>query len=246
MRLLLYNIAYGTGTTGGLQSILAAYRYLRTGRGFLDHIIRFIERSKADIVGLVEIDTGSFRTGFMDQTELVARRLKHYRHCEVKYGRRSIGRRIPILRKQANAFFSLEKAAQSQVFYFPFGFKRMILELNLDGIRFFLVHLALNRRMRRRQMDYLVKLAAMNPGPLVIAGDFNVFGGEEEVRSLMDTLDLYDPNSENCPTFPSGNPRFKLDYILCTKDIRKISLEVPSVAFSDHLPVIFDFQYNPA
>lgn len=86
MRLLVYNIAYGTGTAGGVGTIFSAHRYLRTRLTYLDRIIDFIDASEADVVGLVEIDTGSFRTGFVDQVSLVARRLKHYSLCDVKYG----------------------------------------------------------------------------------------------------------------------------------------------------------------
>ena len=142
MRLLVYNIAYGTGTAGGIGTLLTAHRYIRTRKSYMDHIIDFIDESDADVVGLVEIDTGSFRTGYRDQTELVASRLKHYSHCGVKYGIDSIGRRIPILRKQANAFFTRLEAVQAGAYYFPVGFKKLILELNIGGIRFFLVHLA--------------------------------------------------------------------------------------------------------
>ena len=67
MRLLIYNIAYGTGTAGGIGTVFSAHRYLRTREAYLDRIIDFIDGSDADVVGLVEIDTGSFRTGFIDQ-----------------------------------------------------------------------------------------------------------------------------------------------------------------------------------
>ena len=63
MRFLVYNIAYGTGAPGGMgKNILTAHRYLRTPRKPLEGIIRFISETEADIVGLVEVDTGSFRT----------------------------------------------------------------------------------------------------------------------------------------------------------------------------------------
>ena len=192
MRLLVYNIAYGTGTAGGIGTLLTAHRYIRTRKSYMDHIIDFIDESDADVVGLVEIDTGSFRTGFRDQTELVASRLKHYSHCGVKYGIDSIGRRIPILRKQANAFFTRLEAVQAGAYYFPVGFKKLILELNIGGIRFFLVHLALKQSTRRRQLEYLTKIAAINPEPVIIAGDFNAFAGTDEIERLVDLLDLYD------------------------------------------------------
>jgi hypothetical protein len=243
MRLLVYNIAYGTGTAGGIGTVFSAHRYLRTREAYLDRIIDFIDGSDADVVGLVEIDTGSFRTGFIDQASLVAERLKHYSLCGVKYGRNSIGRHIPILRKQANAFFTRLDAAQENVYYFPVGFKKLILELHIAGIRFFLVHLALGHKTRQAQLDYLMKIAAINPEPVVIAGDFNAFDGAGEVERLMTMLDLYDPNREALPTYPSGNPKLRLDFVLCSRAIRSLRFTVPQIEFSDHLPIVFDFEY---
>ena len=111
------------------------------------------------------------------------------------------------------------------------------------GIRFFLVHLALGHKTRQAQLDYLMKIAAINPEPVVIAGDFNAFDGAEEIEKLIRKLDLYDPNREGLPTYPSGNPKLRLDFVLCSKTIRSLKFSVPRVEFSDHLPIVFDFEY---
>ena len=242
MRLLIYNIAYGTGSSGGLMGILSAHRYLRTPISVIDSIAGFINQSNADVVGLVEIDTGSFRTGYVDQTALIAEQLSGYSNCAVKYGASSIGRKIPILRKQANAFFSKRKPQQFRNYYMPFGFKRLVMELNLDGVRFFLLHLALHRETRRLQLEYIKKIAAINPEPMIIAGDFNTFAGDQELDTFIRDLDLYDPNEKGLPTFPSQAPKKKLDFILCSRSVKALSFEVPQVRFSDHLPLVFDFE----
>ncbi len=245
MRFLVYNIAYGTGAAGGAAAILSAPKYLRTGKSTIRSIIQFIDSSRADVVGLVEIDTGSFRTGFADQTGMVSETLGCYRHCEVKYARGSLFRHMPILGRQANAFFTLgKKPLSAQSYFFPVGMKRLILELNFEGIRFFLVHLALRKKTRRLQLEYLTRLAAINPEPVVIAGDFNAFSGAGETECIKETLGLYDPDTENHPTFPSGAPKKRLDFVLCSKELRKVSFSTPQITLSDHLPVIFDFEYR--
>ena len=242
MRLLIYNIAYGTGSAGGVRGIFSAHRYLRTPASVIDSIAGFINQSNADVVGLVEIDTGSFRTGYVDQTALIAEQLSGYANCAVKYGTSSIGRKIPILRKQANAFFSKKKPQQIRNYYMPFGFKRLIMEMNLNGIRFFLLHLALHRETRRLQLEYVKKIAAINPEPMIIAGDFNTFAGDLELDTFIRDLDLYDPNEKGLPTFPSQAPKKKLDFILCSRSINALSFDVPKVLFSDHLPLVLDFE----
>lgn len=246
MRLLVYNIAYGTGCPGGMAKRLwTVHRYLRTSHSHLDRIIEFIDGSAADVVALVEIDTGSFRTGYVDQVEKVARHLSKYRSCDVKYAKDSIGRFIPILQSQANAVLTRRKTPKRHFHFFPFGFKRLIIELNIDGIRFFLVHLALQEGVRRKQLDFLAKLAE-GDGPLIVAGDFNAFSGPKELAGFQKRLGLRNPNVEGLCTYPSWSPSKQLDMILCSKEIKILNFEVPEVRFSDHLPVLLDFHVEEA
>lgn len=244
MKLLIYNIAYGTGSAGGIKSIFSAHRYLRTTNSVIRSIAEFINQSNADVVGLVEIDTGSFRTGYLNQTSLIAEQLSGYSSCAVKYDFSSIGRKIPILRKQANAFFSKTKPNQLKNYYMPVGFKRLILEMELGGIRFFLLHLALHRETRRLQLEYIKKIVSINPEPMIIGGDFNTFAGDLELDTFIRDLNLYDPNKTGTPTFPSQSPRKKLDFILCSQSIKTISFQIPQVRFSDHLPLLLDFELS--
>lgn len=246
MRLLLYNIAYGTGCPDSLgESIVTAHRYFITPERHLDDIISFIGSAHADIVGLVEVDTGSFRTDFTNQAEKVASKLQHYHHCDVKYGIDSIGRHIPILRRQANAILTKKKFSPHSFHFFPIGFKKLIIKLDFNGVHIFLVHLALRKKARLKQLEYLAEMLPKNE-PLILAGDFNTLSGSDELKPLMQTLSLRNANIENVPTFPSWKPRKQLDYILCSKHIRMLGLSVPSVRYSDHLPLILDFDTEPA
>ena len=241
MRLLVYNIAYGTGCPNGLaKRVWTVHRYIRTSHSHLDRIIEFIDGSAADIVGLVEIDTGSFRTAYVDQVEKVALHLSKYRTCDVKYAKDSIGRLIPILQSQANAVLTKRKIPKKHFHFFPIGFKRLIIEVHIEGIRFFLVHLALQKAVRAKQLDFLAKLAE-GEGPLIVAGDFNALTGPKELANFQKRLNLVNPNVEGVCTYPSWNPKKQLDMILCSKEIKILNFEVPDVRFSDHLPVLIDF-----
>ncbi len=242
MRLLVYNIAYGTGCPAGgmAKRLWTVHRYLRTPQSHLDRIIEFIDGSAADIVALVEIDTGSFRTDYVNQVEKVASKLSKYHTCGVKYGQTSIGRFIPILQSQANAVLTKRKIPKRHFHFFPFGFKRLIIELNIDGLRFFLVHLALQSSVRKKQLDFLTELAS-GDGPLIIAGDFNTFAGPKELKSIQRKLGLVNPNFEGVCTYPSWGPEKQLDMILCSEEVKILNFEVPEVRFSDHLPVVLDF-----
>ncbi len=241
MRLLIYNIAYGTGAPDFLPGqIFTMHRYIRTPRKHLDKIASFIDEYDPDIAGIVEVDTGSYRTNYLNQLEALTGRSGHYYTASVKYGRHSLGRAMPFFRNQANAILTKEKIPAKNFHYFPVGFKRLIIELEYHGIHFFLVHLALQQATRKAQLEYLAALAA-DKGPVIIAGDFNTFSGEDELLPLQKKLKLCNPNAFDLPTYPSWAPSKQLDFVLCSESLNLINFEIPMVTYSDHLPIILDF-----
>ncbi|MDE2219881.1 MAG: endonuclease, partial [Gammaproteobacteria bacterium] len=78
MRLLVYNIRYATGTGPAFHLPLPGAGYLRSSRKVLEQITQFIRDQHPDLVGLVEVDTGSIRTGMVNQAEHIAASLGHY------------------------------------------------------------------------------------------------------------------------------------------------------------------------
>lgn len=224
--------------------VLTGHRYLRTSRKHLERLIGFVEAVDPDVLGLLEVDTGSGRTGRVNQVELIANRLRHDYRCSVKYGERSIGRGVPILRNQANAVLAKAEISGGEFHYFPVGFKRLIIEVEVAGVRFFLVHLALSRRVRRKQLAALADIAT-GRGPVVVAGDFNAFSGIGELRPLMADLGLRSANADSIPTYPSWRPKRELDFVLHSEDITVERFLVPDVHFSDHLPLVVDFRVSP-
>ena len=62
VRLLIYNIRYATGTGAAFHLPVPGAGYLRSSRQVLSQITDFIKRQDPDVVGLIEVDTGSIRT----------------------------------------------------------------------------------------------------------------------------------------------------------------------------------------
>jgi len=243
MRVILYNIAYGTGAPKSMYGNLSTFhRYLRADLAHLDRIAKFIEKKDPDLVCLIEVDTGSYRTRNLNQVEYLAEHLKHYCHSSVKYGENGIAKMMPILRKQANAILTRRKVPERNIHFLPVGFKRLIIELEFEGVRFFLVHLALNARVRSRQIRHIIDIAGGKDGPMIIAGDFNAFKGEHEVQLLKDALGLVNPNKKGLPTYPSWNPKRQIDFFLCSRSLKILNFEIPDVKFSDHMPLLLDVQ----
>jgi endonuclease/exonuclease/phosphatase family metal-dependent hydrolase len=153
----------------------------------------------------------------------------------------SVNHLVPIVRKQANAFLAAPRVRGERFHYFDTGIKRLIIELELDEIGIFLVHLSLKYRHRQYQLRYLYDLVRKTSKPVIVAGDFNTYWGDHELYLFMQAAGLTSANAQGLPSYPSSSPRKELDFILHSEEIRVNRFEMPSVKFSDHLPLVCDF-----
>jgi endonuclease/exonuclease/phosphatase family metal-dependent hydrolase len=125
--------------------------------------------------------------------------------------------------------------------YFDTGIKRLIIELEMREFAVFLVHLSLKYRHRHLQLRHLYDLIEKTQKPVIVAGDFNTFWGENEIYLFMKAAGLRSANADSLPTYPSRAPRKELDFILYQEGIRVTDFQVPNVKLSDHLPLVCDF-----
>jgi endonuclease/exonuclease/phosphatase family metal-dependent hydrolase len=241
MRLLLYNIRYATGTGAAFHLPVPGAGYLRSNPRVLEGITRFIKSEDPDIVGLVEVDTGSIRSGGVNQAEVIAESLGHYSTYQCKYGTNSFNSLVPIVNKQANAFLAAPRVHGERFHYFDTGIKRLIIELELDDLCVFLVHLSLKFRHRHAQLRHLFELVKRSRKPVIVAGDFNTFWGEHEMALFMEAANLRSANVARLPSYPARRPRMELDFILYTTGIEIEGFAVRDVTHSDHRPLVCDF-----
>jgi endonuclease/exonuclease/phosphatase family metal-dependent hydrolase len=233
MRFVLYNIRYGTG--------LKLRNFIRPSTKNLERITVFLRELKPDLVGLVEVDHGSYRTGGKNQAEALAESLGHYHSYSIKYQERSIWLNVPVLRNQGNAFLARDRICNEKFHFFESGMKRLVMELELDHVVVYLVHLALGSRARHHQLGALYNLVKKTEKPFIVAGDFNVLWGEREIDLFLAASRLKNANAERLPTYPSYEPHRHLDFILYSKGVKIRDFRVPQVPFSDHLPLVLDF-----
>jgi len=241
MRFVLYNIRYGTGG-GKLHSPLNGY-LRRTGKNF-ECITKFLHDLNPDVAGLVEVDAGSYRTGKSNQAEMIAERLGQYHVYRSKYREGSRTRYIPILNQQGNAFVVRDDGHKETFHYFDRGVKRLVIELEMENVSFFLIHLALSSRLRHRQLGDLYDLLQTVKKPHIVAGDFNALWGEQEIRLFQAATGLKNAHASDSPSFPSWKPKRHLDFILHSPGISVERCWMPGVCFSDHLPIVCDFSVN--
>ena len=241
MRLLLYNIRYAVGSGAGMHMPLPGVGYVLGGQNNLPEITQFIKSVDPDIVGLIEVDTGSIRSRMVNQAEKIASDLGMNTSYETKYGEKSINQILPIVRKQGNAFMAAQRVHGERFHYFDTGIKRLIIELEMEEFAVFLVHLSLKYRHRHLQLRTLHDLIDATEKPVIVAGDFNTFWGENEIYLFLRASGLTSANVNSVPTYPSRSPRKVLDFILYQEGIRVTDFDVPDVRLSDHLPLVCDF-----
>ncbi|MCF7838038.1 MAG: endonuclease/exonuclease/phosphatase family protein [Candidatus Marinimicrobia bacterium] len=238
MRFLLYNIRYGTGSARPLYPWSG---YLgRTGRN-LAALTTFIASLDPDVVGLIEVDLGSYRSHRCNQAELLAKSLGHFHTHRIKYPARQLTHYIPVINKQGNAFLTRDTITREHFHYTRRGMKRLVIELELDDVVIFLVHLALTFQARHHQLHDLFELVRATRKPCLVAGDFNPKWGGHELALFSAAAGLRNANPDGLPTYPSWAPRRQLDFILHSPNVEIIRFERPLVQFSDHLPLYCDF-----
>jgi endonuclease/exonuclease/phosphatase family metal-dependent hydrolase len=241
MRFLLYNIRYGTGR----RRRWAWMHTLTRTVAHLPEIAAFIRQANPDIVGLVEVDAGSYRSGRRNQAQVLAHELGHYHSYRMKYrqaGGLGLGRRLPVLNKQANAFLTRDAIRRETFHEFSAGFKRLVIELELQHVRLFLVHLALGFRARHGQLAELHELIGESVKPCIVAGDFNSAAGSRELRLFLKATGLVSANAGHQPTYPSWKPRRELDFVCHSPQLKLRRFTIPAVTLSDHLPLVCDFE----
>ena len=242
VRFLLYNIRYGAGIGRQFHFPLPYAGYLKQTNGNLGRIVNLIKAVAPDVIGLIEVDSGSYRCQKSNQAESIAREMQYdFVYC-TKYATTSVAQRLPLLKKQGNALITNREIKSQKFHYFCTGVKRLVIELELEEFIIFLVHLSLGFRKRQNQLTDLQSLVRNADKPVVVAGDFNVLWGVRELEVFLFKTGLKNVNRQGKPSHPSRAPRRQLDFILCSPQIQTLDFQILPVGFSDHAPLICDFE----
>jgi endonuclease/exonuclease/phosphatase family metal-dependent hydrolase len=148
-----------------------------------------------------------------------------------------------------NAILTRGTVTRSHVYALPgSGEPRSLLQADiaLEGgeFSFFVTHLAawgrLLRVARLAQIAELGDITARGTLPHVLAGDFNVAPGAEELRVLLSHGHLRICGDSAEATFPMTRQR--LDYVFCDPRWEFVSSEVVRRGPSDHWPVVVELR----
>ena len=238
LKVLSYNIQTGIATSRYRDYVTHGWRHLIPHTLRWQNLDQMVESGlrSFDMVGLQEIDGGSLRTGYINQARYLAER------ADFPFWYNQTNRRVGRLAHHSNGLLSRIAPAEIVDYKLP-GLPGRGALLSRFGqhpawLAVIVVHLALSRRARMRQMLFLSHLVNEHPHAVVM-GDFNCDSDAPEVQLLLRSTDLQLPADEE-HTFPTWRPRRRIDHILVTSEIAVERAYVPQWAYSDHLPVALD------
>ncbi|MBD3355176.1 hypothetical protein GF361_04275 [Candidatus Woesearchaeota archaeon] len=254
-RIIVYNIEYEEGLVGHWYDYLKIWKIFFPPPKLNQKLIDFFKKLKPDILALIEVDKGSFRTKYKDIPQLIEHKLNFTSLVDwVKYPFVSFLRLFhfaPILSNQSNALMSKYKLYDVRHHLFKEGTKRSVIEASVDcpkKLTLLVAHLALGGKTREKQLDELAKIVKNIKNEVILLGDFNTFHGVHELDKLIRNTHLIDTAKLDYSkikfTQPSWHPIRRMDYILVSKGIKVKDYEVLDAKFSDHLPVMLDFEFK--
>jgi len=235
LRLLSYNIQAGIPTgryrdylTRSWQHVLPSKRRNTN----LDRIARLLQRF--DLVGLQEVDGGSLRSGFINQAEYLAKRggfPSWYLQLNRDHGQ---------LGQHSNALLSRLHPSEVTEHRLPGlipgrGLLMARFGHGAESLILLTVHLALGRRARRQQLEFIAELVR-DHRHVIVMGDMNSRLDHWRDIGPLRAADLHCV-SRDLPTYPSWRPLRCLDHILVGPTLRVERIETLHCHYSDHLPI---------
>lgn len=234
LSLMSFNIQTGVDTKDFHEYVTKSWKHLLPLKERISNLNRIADLVQSyDIVGLQEVDSGSLRTGFLDQTEYLAHRARF------PYWYRQVNRSLGKIAQHSNGVLSRVRPHTVDEHKLPGlrGRGAMLVELptNREPLLVCIMHLALGKRARRLQLGYISELVK-EYSQLVVMGDFNCGSESRELLDLVDSTHLKLP-VEDLKTFPSWRPNRKFDHILISETLNLRKTNVLEHTHSDHLPI---------
>ena len=235
LRLMSFNIQVGMQTRTYHQYFTRGWRHLLPDPGRLPNLRRIADLvGEFDLVGLQELDAGSLRSGFVDQTAFLARSaaFPHWYHQT----NRPLGR----FAQHSNGLLSRLPAREVIEHRLPGripGRGALMLRFGTPEAELVVVllHLALSQRARLSQLSYVAEQVA-DSDHVIVMGDLNCHSRSPELGYFCSETGLREP-LHDLPTYPSWRPARNIDHILVSRSLEVETAEVLDAPLSDHLPI---------
>ena len=235
LRLLTYNIQTGIATSRYRHYLTHSWKHVLPCSGRRDNLDQIANLVRHyDIVGLQEADAGSLRSSYINLTEYLAAR------AEFPHWYDQTNRNFGMFAQHSMGVLSRMRATEIKEHRLPGaipGRGALVIRYGegREALVLMLVHLALGKRARMRQLGFIGEIASAHRH-VILMGDLNCRSDSPELAVLIDRAGLREP-THDLHTFPSWRPIRNIDHILVSPSLRVEDVSVLNYPLSDHLPI---------
>ncbi|XKH60113.1 endonuclease/exonuclease/phosphatase family protein [Halomonas sediminis] len=238
LRLLTFNLQVGIQTSAYHHYLTRSWQHLLPHPQRLKRLDMMSDvLGNFDIVGLQEVDGGSFRSSRINQVEYLAMRAGFPHHFQ------QLNRNLGRIAQHSNGLLSHWVPSRIEEYRLPGtlpgrGAIHARYGEGPDALHIFVAHLALSHRGRVRQLNYLSEIIQ----PLrhvVVMGDLNCTQDQLHAHERFTSAFPLHP-VKPLLSYPSWQPRRGLDHILLSQSLQATNVRVLDHLFSDHLPIAVD------
>lgn len=238
------NVQVGIGSQRQHHVVSHSWRYLLPHPQSLHNLREIAANLQGmDIVGLNEVDAGSFRSQYLNQAVFLAEQIgipywvqqRTRDWGDIAQHSNSLLSRWPLQEVECHAFQGTLKGR---------GLLRAIIEVEGRPVQVLITHLALAKHGRMRQVRQLLPFLQTSL-PTILLGDLNCGQGASELRLLREEGGLQSPTHQPA-TFPSWSPQWQFDHILISEELQFAEVWTCAGQRSDHLPLMARLQWKDA
>jgi endonuclease/exonuclease/phosphatase family metal-dependent hydrolase len=243
LKLLSFNIQAGSHTRGYHDYLLRSWQQVLPHKqrwAVLDRMAELLQGY--DVVGLQESDSGSLRSGRINQTAYLAER------AGFAYFSHQANRRVAGIAYPGNGLLLRERPTRVEDHVLP-GLKgrgALLADIGRGKHKLSIVvtHLSLSAKARARQFAFLQELLA-DAERVVLMGDLNAEVSEPAFAEFLVARALVASTAH--PSYPAWKPKRAIDHILLSRSLLTTQPSTPLAAqLSDHLPVHIELQRGVA
>ncbi len=231
----------------------------------IEHIVKEIKRLDPDIICLQELTRECEYNRFIDTPDYIANRLgfdyffyeaQSWEKGPTKSQGNGIFSRWPIekssytyIQQPPSSSFVKNSSAEGRVYI------QAEIQTNSELLTVGTTHLSFTKfftdvDLKKRQIDVLINSIKKNSRYFVFAGDLNSPPESYVVPQLTKMLNHAGPSFEqktwatkihDKDGFRVDSLQYRLDYVFATKDLQVKSAKIVQTDYSDHLPVLVEF-----
>ncbi len=235
LKLLTFNIQVGIKTSKFSHYFTKGWKHVLPHEARNVNLRRIADLVAGyDVVALQEIDSGSLRSGFINQVEYIADR------AQFPYWYTQLNRDLGPFAQHGNGMLSRIAPVDLEDHKLPGaipGRGAILLRVPYGDqtLSLVLLHLSLGERSRQLQLEYVRELISTEPHAIVM-GDMNSHLAHLLGDSPLGETTLM-PADRVLPTYPAWRPALALDHVLVTPGLRIQDYDVLDCRLSDHRPI---------